>query len=72
MSRYGDYSIFLLGLAPVYFSNQHPSSLVLLFLVLTTAPSFGQSTSPAPFSTVPLVLPVDPVTEDLTYWIALR
>ena len=40
LSRYEDYSIFLLGLAPVYLSNQRHSSLVLLFcrfliLVLT-------------------------------------
>ena len=37
-SWYRDYSIFLLGLAPVYFSNQRPLSLVLLFLVLVPTP----------------------------------
>ena len=31
VSRYGDYSIFLPGLAHVYLSNQHPLSLVLSF-----------------------------------------
>ena len=33
LSQYGDYSIFLLALAPVYLSNQRLSSLVLLFLL---------------------------------------
>ena len=42
VSRHGNYSIFLLGLAPVYLSNQHPLSLVLLVLSFLV-PTVGQA-----------------------------
>ena len=60
LSRYGDYSIFLLGLAPVYLSNQHPLFLVLPFLV--PVPPFGQSTSLPPFLLFPSFQRTTPVT----------
>ena len=52
--RYGDYSIFLLGLAPVYLSNQHSLSFVILFLI--SVPPLGQSMSLPPFLPLSILL----------------
>jgi len=56
LSQYGDYSIFLLGLAPVYLSNQHIIHPLFLILILMLDRHITANVSP-----VSLVLTDSPI-----------